>query len=110
MRQNEDEADYKEFLKHMRTGTMTMDDCKWMISKCHDAIDLNELATFNNALHICPTWKVANRIFYHYLQNDLTEPIAILRAELGTNKENGKTVVPKVMSCPFLLQYVWVLL
>ena len=63
VRQNEDEADYKEFLKHIRTGTMTMDDCKWMISKCHDAIDPNELATFDNALHICPTWKVATTIY-----------------------------------------------
>ena len=59
------------------------------------ALEPDYVAELNNALHICPTWKVAKTISYDYLQNNLTEPIANLRAKMGTNKEGGKNCCPK---------------
>lgn len=84
VRQSEDEADYKEFLNHIRTGAMNRVDYKWMISKCHDTLEPNIVTDFDNVIHICPTWKTANKTSYDYLQKYLTEPIVILRAQMGT--------------------------
>ncbi|EJK66624.1 hypothetical protein THAOC_12444, partial [Thalassiosira oceanica] len=45
---------------------------------------------FKDAIHICPMWSQANRKSFDYLNDALTEPIAIVRAKLTTNKSSGK--------------------
>ena len=87
VRQDGDE-DYKAFLHRLRMGDLTLDDCNWMITKCLDQMQEDVSAKYIDALHICSTWKEANAISYKYLQEQLTKPIAILRAEMGTNN-NG---------------------
>ena len=47
-------------------------------------MDAQERAMFNDALEICPTWEVANKISYKHINDDLDTPIAIVRAEIGT--------------------------
>ena len=79
-----------------------MADYEWMISKCHNVLEPNVVAEFENVLHIYPTWKVVNKISYDYLQKDLTEPIAILRAQMGTNKEGGNNYCAKSNVLPVI--------
>lgn len=107
VRQSEDEADYKEFLEYMRTRNMDMDDCNWMLSKCQDIMETHVATEFGDMMHIYPTWKIAKKIIYDYLQNDLTEPIAILIATMGARTMVTAFFTQKVSSFPLLLHYVW---
>ena len=67
----------------MRIGTIPTERYDWLVSKCLTNMSPEKSAEFKDALHICPTWKVANKICYEYLDHDLNEPIAIVRADLG---------------------------
>ncbi|EJK68379.1 hypothetical protein THAOC_10445 [Thalassiosira oceanica] len=61
---------------------------------------------FKDAIHICPTWKRDNRKSFDYLNDVLTEPIAIVRGKLTTNNSSGKnccsngSVLPVVVTWP----------
>ncbi|EJK54504.1 hypothetical protein THAOC_25863, partial [Thalassiosira oceanica] len=85
-----DDPAFKEFLGRMRSGELTTDDMQWVYDKCLDKMTPQQKAQFKEAIHICPTWKQANRKSFEYLNYVLTAPIAIVRAAMLTNKASGK--------------------
>ena len=48
-----------------------------------DHLDSQRAKEFADPLHICLTWQEANTVSYNYLQDQLTAPIAIIRADMG---------------------------
>ena len=85
VRQNGDEP-YKEFLDHIRTGQLHVNDVHFMLDKCEDRMDPEKFAEFDDALNICSTWKEANSVSYKYLRDKLTHPVTIIRAEMGGDR------------------------
>ena len=85
VRQNGDEP-YKQRLGRIRTGELNRTDVNWMLDKCEDQMDPAQAADFDDALNICSTWKEANAVSYKYLRDKLTEPITIIRAEMGGDR------------------------
>ena len=74
----------------MRNGQLNSDDAKWVWDKCLDNLTDQQRKDFSDAIHICPTWKIANKQSFNYLDKHLTSPIAIVRAKMTTSKESGK--------------------
>ena len=86
----QDDSEFKDFLGRMRSGELTFADAQWVHAKCLDKMSPEQQQEFKDAIHICPTWSQANRKSFDYLNDALTEPIAIVRAKLTTNKSSGK--------------------
>lgn len=86
----QDNPEFKAFLSRMRSGGLTLDDAHWVHSKCLSKMSPQQRDHFNDAIHICPTWKLANKQSFDYLNERLSSPIAIVRAKLTTCKSSGK--------------------
>ena len=86
----QDDSEFKEFLGRMRSGGLTPADAQWVHDKCLDKMSPEQKQEFKDAIHICPTWKQANRKSFDYLNDVLKEPIAIVRAKLRTSTSSGK--------------------
>ena len=71
--------------------------CNWLVAMYLTNMSLDKAQEFKDALHICPTWKIANKIYCKYLARDLNKPIAIFRAEMGRRK--SKIAVLTVHTC-----------
>ena len=85
----------------MREGNINaITDCTFLLSKCIANMDPQERARFNDALEICPTWEVANKISYKHINDDLDTPIAIVRAEIGTSRDDGKNCCARANVMP----------
>ena len=85
VRQNEPE--FLAFLDRMREGKMIQESAQRVKDKCLDKMVPADRDAFNKAaLHICPTWNLANKICCKYLNNDLQTPIADLCEGRGTSK------------------------
>ena len=85
VRQNGDEP-YKAFLDRIRTGQLHRNDVYFMLDMCEDRMDPETFAEFDDALNICSTWKEANSVSYKYLRDKLTDPVTIIRAEMGGDR------------------------
>ena len=88
IRQNDPE--FKTFPHNMRNGTISEAESKWLHSKCLDKMSPDERDQFDDAIHICPKWAKANEVCFKYLQDDLVEPIAVVKAKMSTIKSLGK--------------------
>ena len=84
------DEDYKLFLYHMRIGTIPTERCDWLMAMCLTRISHDKAQEFKDALHICPTWKVANIIYYEYLDYNLNKPIVILQGKMGGSKSRSQ--------------------
>ena len=95
---------YLTFLDHMRNGTIDDDDMNTFIfDKCKDQLRPEEQAQFDDALHLVPQWKMANDIVFHYLQNIMTDPLALMRAKTHMCKKSGKNCVVKDLNVPLIM-------
>ena len=85
----QDETLLRRLLLHMRDGTMDDDDIAFIESPCMENLSVEERETFTNAIHLAPTWKIANEVLVAYHNNTLDGPIAKLRAKLNSNKHTN---------------------
>ena len=86
----QDAPEFKTFLHNMRSGTISEAESEWLHGKCLDKMSPDERAQFDDAIHICPKWAKANEVCFKYLQDDLDEPIALVKAKMSTIKSSGK--------------------
>ncbi|KAL7554626.1 hypothetical protein ACHAWF_018133 [Thalassiosira exigua] len=86
----QDDPFFLGFLERLRNGMLTDADVDWLASKCLDSLTPEERESFKGAISLVPTWRQAHEIIYRYLQDDLTTPIAVLRAHKSTIKVSGR--------------------
>ena len=80
----QDEPVFKTFLEHMRDGEMSKDDISFIIAHCKEKLSPEEQERFRHAINFVPTWAKANEIFFDYIQDQLTTPVAKLTATINT--------------------------
>ena len=71
----------------MRDGTLNDSDVALLESRFLENLTKAERLKFKHALHLCPTWKIANAIVYDYLKDDMTTPIAKVRARMSSKRK-----------------------
>ena len=70
----------------LRDGAADEDGIAFIESCCMENLSVDKRETFTNAIHLAPTWKIANGVLVDYLNNKLDRPIAKLRAKLSSRK------------------------
>ena len=73
----------------MRDGTLDDSDVALLESQFEENLTDEELLKFKHALHLCPTWKIANAIVFDYLKDDMITPIAKVRAWMTSKKRQN---------------------
>ena len=78
----QDDPDLLRLLAHMRDGEMDNADVELILSRCLENLEPREKASFDNAIHLSPTWAEAYPVIVDHLANVLTGPIAKIQAKL----------------------------
>ena len=85
----QDKHRFKILLLHMRYQTLDVAVIALLQSRFKEKLTDEELIKFKHTLHLCPTWKIANNSVFKYLKDDMTTPIAKVRARMSSKKRHN---------------------
>ena len=91
MRQSDE--NFLSFLHNVRYGMVTEENVDFILSRCMENFSKEEQDKIDsNSIHLCPTWKMTQKITLNYLKS-FQKPVAVIRPILLTSRNNQKTAV-----------------
>ena len=83
--QRQNQSQYKLLLDNARYGKMTQKDVNILLSRCYYNLKSDEKKSFDEAIHLCPTWSQTHDITVNYLKS-LRKPVATIKAQYETTR------------------------
>ena len=100
MRQSDE--NFLSFLHNVRYGMVTEENVDFILSRCMENFSKEEQDKIDsNSIHLCPTWKMTQKITLNYLKS-FQKPVAVIRPILLTSRNNKKNCCVKEKSYPML--------
>ena len=97
------DAVHLDFCDRVRKGNMRIEEARHIKEHCLDKLPADTKQQFDkDGIHLVPFWKMAHPIVANYLSNQLTAPIAKLRAHTHTDKQSKRICHLNDTSLPLL--------
>ena len=87
--QRQNQSQYKLLLDNARYGKMSQNDVNILLSRCYYRLKPEEQKSFDEAIHLCPTWSQTHGITVEYLKS-LSQPVSIIKAQYHTTRTCNK--------------------